>query len=378
MQHLTRCQLFRLFCMLLIINALTGCATYWVDRKNDLLDIPVVAASVGAGASVNVGPFHSGLTWTGGDAGLHGGTLTTNNAGHAWATQLELLYAGCEHFGGRKIFDCIGDETRTNLKWYWTREDSFKDTWTPFITTNLHTCSMERLGNAGPPPSIHPYWFRVEAQGSCIIGARCGINVGELADFILGWSTIDIFADDVESKRANAIKIKIERLPPSGDNALVVLSRAKLGESILLPKSNYVHAKDVTLVGCNGELNAWAQVSKRDDALLPTTQDKRPFLEFRALVQNKSQKNVNVSSAETVVKTAENKFIYAFEGEWWDDSLWLGPSVIEKDGEDMSMEHLQQIELAPGQYAVFEVSFPMSGITKEADAVNIADVLFIK
>jgi hypothetical protein len=30
---------------------------------------------------------------------------------------------------------------------------------------------------------------------------RCGFNPGELLDFILGWTTIDIFKDDIAGRK---------------------------------------------------------------------------------------------------------------------------------------------------------------------------------
>ena len=38
---------------------------------------------------------------------------------------------------------------------------------------------------------------------------RAGVNVGELIDFLLGWTTLDIFGDDLGAKN-----MKIAALPP--------------------------------------------------------------------------------------------------------------------------------------------------------------------
>lgn len=44
-----------------------------------------------------------------------------------------------------------------------------------------------------------PYYTQCEvAVGTFFPSIRLGFNPGELLDFILGWTTIDIFRDDLE------------------------------------------------------------------------------------------------------------------------------------------------------------------------------------
>ncbi|MCX7009267.1 MAG: hypothetical protein NTY53_18815, partial [Kiritimatiellaeota bacterium] len=44
--------------------------------------------------------------------------------------------------------------------------------------------------------------YQVEAAVGGGLVFRLGFNVGELLDFILGWTTIDIFGDDLESRES--------------------------------------------------------------------------------------------------------------------------------------------------------------------------------
>ena len=50
--------------------------------------------------------------------------------------------------------------------------------------------------------SLH-YYTQVEAAAGLLLipSVRLGLNPGELIDFVLGWTTLDIFQDDLEAEK---------------------------------------------------------------------------------------------------------------------------------------------------------------------------------
>ena len=42
--------------------------------------------------------------------------------------------------------------------------------------------------------------FRAHGEGEVVMPAKLGLNLGEFLDFVLGWTTIDIFGDDNKRK----------------------------------------------------------------------------------------------------------------------------------------------------------------------------------
>ncbi len=66
--------------------------------------------------------------------------------------------------------------------------------------TELWTPGKE--GDDGPCPLFHPYFAQLEVEGGFLFTFKVGFNVGEFADFILGWFGIDFFDDDMSRRKA--------------------------------------------------------------------------------------------------------------------------------------------------------------------------------
>ena len=64
----------------------------------------------------------------------------------------------------------------------------------PFITTGLRS-------PPGYGRGLHPYYTQIEVTAALLVSVRVGVNAGELLDFILGWTTLDLFGDDIASVR---------------------------------------------------------------------------------------------------------------------------------------------------------------------------------
>lgn len=52
------------------------------------------------------------------------------------------------------------------------------------------------------PSKSLPYFSQIDVVVGIGRGIRLGCNPGELLDFLLGWTTVDIFNDDLEARKA--------------------------------------------------------------------------------------------------------------------------------------------------------------------------------
>jgi hypothetical protein len=178
-------------CLLIgLVAVLSGCAThnYWTDRLHDAADMVTLTGGVGAGAKGRVGPLHAGLLWNVGCVGLRGGSFETDlDVGH----------------------HVMGLRDRDYLVW---AEESFQggggDTWPNLVDRRKHfdargypLLSLVHETNIDGDREFtsHPFYYytQVEAVVGLVLTVRVGANPGEMVDFILGWTTLDIFDDDL-------------------------------------------------------------------------------------------------------------------------------------------------------------------------------------
>lgn len=183
---------------------MTGCATpYMTDRGRDLADVFTVAMGGGVGGSVRAGPIQAGLLLQWGELGLRGGALSpgTLETGQLLTTVVPFVPDDSSVTG-----TVFGLEQYTARGTGHARGKGFKAlSRFPFLTTDLRPSTFVDLGGRGervsPGPYPHYYYSQVEAYLGAGLGLRVGFNLGELLDFVLGWTTIDIFGDDLEAKR---------------------------------------------------------------------------------------------------------------------------------------------------------------------------------
>jgi len=180
-------MIIQIFIVMSVITSMTGCAStksYLVDRGHDAADILTATAGDGVGARARIGPIHAGLIFVGSEAGLRGGALI-HNAGRCNPIDVELIGLGFEAFHPSRMLDSA-DNTRCDTKSF-----DAESTVVPFITTKF----------IGDSPLVHPYWTQCDVQIGLIRSLRIGINPGELLDFILGLTTLDIYGDDLEIRK---------------------------------------------------------------------------------------------------------------------------------------------------------------------------------
>ena len=169
---------------------MTGCAStkaYFVDRGRDAADIFTITAGVGAGAKVRVGPLHAGIFGNHDIVGVRGGTIDIFglDPNRSFALDVETLLIPIPGPYRDKVFAV----------------DMFIG---PGPAGRHRTAQFEHLS---PVPLCYTSGLRpqqytqIELAGGLLATLRLGFNPGELLDFLLGWTTLDIYGDDIEEAK---------------------------------------------------------------------------------------------------------------------------------------------------------------------------------
>ena len=177
-------SLIRIALLVCVAALSAGCATpYMIDRGRDAADIFAAGIGLGVGLKGRVGPVQAGFLFDVPFVGLRGGEIVDMTPGSCMAQSIDvcLLFAGTEDF-----VDCSADRGK-----------------------QFRAGNIENGGCAGIPflmmldeTTRAPYYYtHIEFVIGCMGSMRLGFNPGELLDFILGWTTIDIFRDDLEAKK---------------------------------------------------------------------------------------------------------------------------------------------------------------------------------
>lgn len=172
--------------VLLIGLMTTGCASsYMVDRGRDAADIFTVSIGRGAGAKARVGLIATGLVYSQSLAGIEGGQLygplKESSSLERCNADLAVLLGGIETVGKHTYSTSRAKSC-----------DSFYFCFFP----------VEHLSDASNNSSAAALYSSVNVVIGAGVTVKAGISFGELLDFILGWATIDILNDDIESKKS--------------------------------------------------------------------------------------------------------------------------------------------------------------------------------
>ncbi len=202
---------------LVFIAYMSGCAStkpYLVDRGRDAADIFTASVGVGGGVKARVGPLQLGLWGNKDVAGLRGGTMSHwPLAKRGEIHDLDFLLFPIFTFG----FESFDPSGNAIVEDRGKGINSIKTL--PFVSLPMYLgddddkeydFSRERV----------PFFTQIEFAAGLGGTVRLGFNPGELIDFILGWTTIDIFNDDMEKKNdtSNELSQSIvtEAAPQSG------------------------------------------------------------------------------------------------------------------------------------------------------------------
>ena len=180
----------KLTIVLFVTAAVGGCASsaYLINRRSDAADILTLTIGMAFGGRARVGPLHAGVIRGIGSEGLRGGEGVAEGI--------------C---GGSGEVECLvipfPSETELASAWCFG-EEAFQPgsprgkgyvaaSRIPFVTTDFGPEKDRAL------PAFPAYWTQVEAQMGVILGPRIGMNPGEILDFVVGWTTIGMFGDDL-------------------------------------------------------------------------------------------------------------------------------------------------------------------------------------
>jgi hypothetical protein len=187
---------------LLVVLVCTGCASSrcnWTDRGRDAADIFTATVGLGMGAKGRAGPLQTGLLLASVDgAGLRCGQWGTLDSGH-WDPGFYLP-------GDSNVF-LFGVESSTGgelpmarKKAYWAEQLLFVSYPAAWLTRG--DAETARFASYPPPFIAWPYFTDIQVVVGAGPSVRLGFNPGELVDFILGWTGVDIYNDDVDAEDA--------------------------------------------------------------------------------------------------------------------------------------------------------------------------------
>jgi hypothetical protein len=178
--------------LLLLLSS--GCATspYFADRGRDLSDIFTATYGSNLGAKARVGPVHAGLFLGSDIGGLRGGDFKGEySAPFGDILDVETTYFYIEDFR---------EYTMTTA-----RDRGKQQGGEGYMGLSLGGATLQPARPASWRINI-PYYTQIEVAGGLLFGARLGFNPGELLDFLLGWTALDIFDDDIATQKPIAPK----------------------------------------------------------------------------------------------------------------------------------------------------------------------------
>jgi len=155
----------------------------------DGADVFTASIGKGIGAQARIGPVHAGLVAVGDQTGLRGGKVYPLCASRGPS----VIDSGA--FGGDYCLGVYGFEYfgMTSGRSAGSRRKEFQ---------TMFCCVPTDESFKGGKSTLNPaYWSEVEVVVAVGLSLRLGFNPGELLDFILGWTTIDIYGDDLEAKK---------------------------------------------------------------------------------------------------------------------------------------------------------------------------------
>ena len=186
-----------------LASMMTGCAStggYFADRGRDASDILTATVGVGAGAKARVGPIQVGLLANMDMIGLRGG-----NAGPVWWYETETRETLAPFpYRARRFAFTQYPWTVPSYVFGYERYHAGQNDADPIVARGK---SYEAVS---PLPLVvlsdqPEFYTQCEVTIALLGSVRLGFNPGELLDFILGWTTIDIYNDDIERKKSNKI-----------------------------------------------------------------------------------------------------------------------------------------------------------------------------
>jgi len=177
-------------CLALAVGA-GGCSSYLSDRWHDAADVFTVSLGKGCGVKGRLGPLHAGCFRNRDLAGLRGGELfpsAADQANDSGDIDSVLLYP-LSHYRCWGGFDYFAPDV---VLLAGRHKDTAAFSRAPFFYTFLRRSKGPSLRR-----EYAPQYTQMEAAAGLVRTVRIGFNPGELLDFLLGWTTLDLYRDDV-------------------------------------------------------------------------------------------------------------------------------------------------------------------------------------
>lgn len=232
--------------VIVLAASFCGCSSgrnYWQNRADDALDIFTATAGGGFGIKLQAGPLHAAIYNYAPQAGLQAGEIFSAPAQHNefyhvcegnWGsillfTDREICYPSERAVRRGKVYTSFTpllplailnsktiSKTASCNHCYWATRGYLNKRYKTYCKkmpekerlreVEYWQKNYERIkenrecGGADKLQFDKPNWLFYSDINICaalIGGFRLGFNIGELADFLLGWSGIDIAADDL-------------------------------------------------------------------------------------------------------------------------------------------------------------------------------------
>ncbi len=200
-RHGYRCTMALPILLAALAALASGCRpeAYFADRWADAKDVFTVSVGKGGGAKARVGPVNAGLFVNGDIAGLRGGEFFHYGYGFLEggpADGVMVLGLGGEVFDlvvppppvSSELWHRMGQPSQEASRALAERGKSYRQTFFPRAPIEF--------------PREPYYYTQLEVAAGVYGTLRLGFNPGELLDFVLGWTTLDIFGDDARARRA--------------------------------------------------------------------------------------------------------------------------------------------------------------------------------
>jgi hypothetical protein len=172
----------------LLLGLCAGCSSpgYMGNRVRDAADIFTVTAGLNYGAKARVGPFRVGLFGGSDYAGLRAGEMGLPFQPFGSSEEvidLEMTAMSAENFEP----DLQTAKRRGKL----------------FMSEGMICFAIPDADKDASRRQQAAYFSECEVAVGLFGGLRLGFNPGELLDFILGWTTLDLYDDDLRQEEAN-------------------------------------------------------------------------------------------------------------------------------------------------------------------------------
>lgn len=191
---------------LAIVVTLTGCSTsYMTNRCRDAADIVTIGVGAGLGAKARVGPIQIGLLDEFGLIALRGGAV---GDGIIACNDHQYLVTGEEHFHPVVSIGLTGTKFKDTV--FAARGKTFQAGGSYPFWSHVAQCE-----------SAPYYYTQLELVGALLGSVRVGVNPGELVDFALGWTAIDIYGDDIHVEGSHEYTVAHKQATVTGFRASV-------------------------------------------------------------------------------------------------------------------------------------------------------------